>query len=76
MKIMIENADNLEYLTAASQWSKNVGDGRVFKATRTALEVAKKEPIARFNIVCYIPETEQFINLDHGRGKGSELVPA
>ena len=34
------------------------------------LSVAKRESIGRFNIVFYIPQTKQFINLDHGRGKG------
>jgi len=35
-----------------------------------ALAAAKKEPMGRFNIVGYIAETKQFINLNHGKGKG------
>ena len=37
---------------------------------------AKQEAIGKFNIVSYIRETNQFINLDHGRGAGSPEVAA
>jgi hypothetical protein len=76
MNILIEDAETLEYLTSDGRWTKNVADGKTFRATEAAFEVAKSEPIRRFNIVCYIPQTRQFINLDHGRGKGSETSPA
>lgn len=85
MNILIENHDTLEYLTVAGQWTKNPLEGRHFPATVAALQVAKREPIGKFTIVCHIPETDQFINLDHGRGKGlpdtnaevtAEVVPA
>jgi hypothetical protein len=36
--------------------------------------VAKLELIRKFNVVCYIPQTKQFINLDHGRGKAPAAV--
>lgn len=70
MNILIEEAETLHYLAPNHQWTSNVSEGRTFGATRTAFEVAKLEPIGRFNIVYYIPQTRQFINLDHGRGKG------
>jgi hypothetical protein len=70
MNILIEDAETLQYLTSNSQWTKKVSEGKSFEATAAALQVAKKEPIGRFNIVFYIPQTKQFINLDHGRGKG------
>ena len=70
MKILIEDAEKLEYLTSIGQWTSNATEGRSFEATGTAFQVAKKEPIGKFNIVCYISQTRQFINLDHGRGKG------
>ncbi len=76
MNILIEDAETLEYLTTEGQWTKNVADGKNFKATVAAFEVAKREPIRKFNIVCYIAQTRQFINLDHGRGKGTEMGPA
>ena len=70
MNILIENYETLEYLTAAGQWTKNPREGRCFPATAAASQFAKREPIGKFNIVCHIPATNQFINLDHGRGKG------
>ena len=77
MNIMIENADSLEYLTGDSLWTKNAADGKRFSKTGTAFDAAKKEAIGKFNIVGYITETKQFINLHHGRGRGlAEIVPA
>ena len=70
MNILIEDAEKLEYLTSSNLWTKNVANGKNFGATGTALTVAKKEPMGRFNIVGYIAETKQFINLSHGKGKG------
>jgi hypothetical protein len=70
MNILIEDAEKLEYLTSNSQWTTNASEGKNFGATEAAFDVAKREPIGRFNIVSYIPQTRQFINLNHGRGKG------
>jgi len=76
MNILIEDAETLQYLTSNSQWTKNASEGKDFGATETAFQAAKKEPIGRFNIVFYIPQTRQFINMDHGRGKGlAEISP-
>jgi hypothetical protein len=74
MNILIENNDSLEYLTQEGQWTKNPRCGRHFPATAVAFRAAKLEAIGKFNIVCHIPETNQFINLDHGRGKGLPMV--
>ena len=68
MRILIENEENLQYLTDTNQWSENPLKAKPFTSRRVALSAAKQETIGRFNIVCYIPETKQFINLDHGRG--------
>ena len=70
MNILIEDAEKLEYLTNDNHWTKNVSEGKNFGATGAAFDVAKKEPIGKFNIVCYVPQTKQFINMNHGRGKG------
>jgi len=72
MNILIEDAETLQYLTNDGRWTKNVADGKTFQATEAAFQVAKREPIHKFNIVCYIPQTRQFINMDHGRGRGAE----
>jgi len=76
MNILIENNDTLEYLTPAGQWTKNPLSGKCYPATRIAFRAAKLEAIGRFNIVSHIPETNQFINLDHGRGAGLPDAPA
>src|ERR1700690_2271827 len=77
MNILIEDAETLEYLTSDNKWTKKASEGKNFGATEVAYNVAKKEPIGKFNIVFYIPQTKQFINMDHGRGKGSvEAGPA
>ena len=75
MNVLIEEADKLEYLTSDGRWTKNVALGKSFTTTEIAFQTAKKEPIGRFNIVSYIPQTRQFINMNHGRGKGSEIKP-
>jgi len=76
MNILIENNDTLEYLTPAGQWTKNPHDGKRYPATRIAFRAAKLEAIGKFNIVCHIPQTNQFINMDHGRGTGLPGVNA
>ena len=70
MNILIEDAETLEYFTSDNKWTKKASEGKNFGATEKAFAVAKKEPIGKFNIVFYIPQTKQFINMDHGRGKG------
>lgn len=74
MNILIENAETLEYLTTGGQWTKNVAEGKAFAAKAAAFDVARQELIRKFNIVCYIPQTKQFLNLDHGRGKAPAAV--
>lgn len=76
MNILIENAESLEYLTPDGQWTKNVAQGKIFPASEAAYQTAKKEPVGKFNIVCYIPQSKQFINLNHGNGKGPAEVVA
>ncbi len=70
MHILIENSETLEYLTNGGKWTKNPEAGKRFAATTVAFQAAKQEAIGRFNIVFHIPDTNQFVNLDHGRGRG------
>ena len=74
MNILIENAETLEYLADKGRWTKKPTEGISFPATRAAFAAAKNEPIGKFNIVRYFAETEQFINMDHGSGKGASSV--
>jgi hypothetical protein len=71
MNILIENAESFEYLAGNGDWTKNAAKGKNFEATGVAFKTAKQELVGKFNIVAYIAESKQFINLDHGRGKGS-----
>jgi hypothetical protein len=71
MNILIENNDTHEFLTSTGTWSQNPLDGKLFPATATAFRAAKKEAIGKFNIVFHIPQTNQFVNLNHGRGAGA-----
>jgi len=70
MNIMIEDSESLKFFTDDGLWSKNATEGKSFKSTALAFRSAKQEPVGKFNIVGYIPTTRQFVNLDHGRGKG------
>jgi len=69
MNILIEDAETQEFLASAGGWTKKPDKGAKFPTTRAALAAAKTEPIGKFNIVRYFAETEQLINMDHGRGK-------
>jgi len=76
MNILIENAESLEFLASNNQWTNKAAAAKCFGRTPIALEAAKKELIGKFNIVAYIPATQQMINLEHGRGKGAaEAIP-
>jgi len=72
VNILIENAESLEYLTETGQWTKNPLDGKHFPASSIAYRFAKLETVGKFNIVGHIAVTDQFVNLDHGRGKRPE----
>jgi hypothetical protein len=74
MNILIEDAETQEYLTSSGRWTKKPGEGTNFGTTQTAFSAAKKEAIRKFNIVRYFSGTEQFINMDHGSGKGKETA--
>lgn len=76
MNILIEDAEKLEYLTSSNQWTKNAAEGKDFGATEDAFAFAKQELIGKFNIVAYLSITKQFINMNHGRGKGAAETSA
>jgi hypothetical protein len=69
---LIEDAEALQYLTSNQLSTKNAATGKDFGETGAAFAVAKKELIGKFNIVGYNAATKQFINLNHGKGKGAE----
>jgi hypothetical protein len=75
MHIIIENNDTLEYLMPSGKWSKNPREGKPFSATAVAFRAARQEAIGKFNIVFHIPQSNQLVNLDHGRGVGLPELP-
>jgi hypothetical protein len=70
MKILIENHDTHEFLTATGGWTKKPLQGKAFPSTVAALHMGRQEAIGKFNVVCHIPQTNQLVNLQHGRGTG------
>jgi hypothetical protein len=76
MNIIIEDVDSLKFFTGEGLWSKNATEAKLYAGTGLAFKAAKLEPVGKFNIVGYIAATKQFINLDHGRGKGAMEIPA
>lgn len=71
MKILIENNDAGEFLTAAGARTKNPLEGKMFASSAAAFRVARQEALGKFNIVCHVPQTNQLVNLNHGRGTGA-----
>ena len=76
MNIIIENPESMEFFAGDGRWSKKAAEGRLYGGTILAFRAAKQEPVGRFNIVGYFPDSRQFVNLDHGRGKGASEVAA
>jgi len=76
MYILIEKPETLEYLSTNGRWTKDPIGGKCFPSTRMAVRAAKQEAIDRFSVVRYIPNTNQFVNLAHGRGTGAPEVLA
>jgi hypothetical protein len=74
MIIIIEDALLSQFFTGEGLWCKDAAKGKSYTGTRLAFKAAKQEPIGKFNIVGYIRSTKQFINLDHGQGKGAVPV--
>ena len=75
MKILIENAESLEYLANNGKWTKDASAGRDFGSTQAAFEAATSEPIGKFNIVCYILQKPKFIIFTMEHGKGTSTGP-
>ena len=71
MHILIENAESREYLANNGEWTKKADEGRDFGATQAAYEAATREPIGKFNIVCYILQKPRFIVITMDQGTGT-----
>lgn len=71
MNILIENNDTSEFLTEAGGWAKNPVEGKAYTSIGVALRAGRRQAIGKFNVVGRIRETNQFVNLHHGRGTGA-----
>jgi hypothetical protein len=76
MNILIEDAESQKFFTGEGLWSKIATEGKRYAGTAAAFKAAKLELVGKFNIVGYISETRQLINLDHGRGKVAVEIAA
>jgi hypothetical protein len=72
MCILVENAEEVAYLTAHGHWTKEPGEGSCFASTRAAFAAAKEELIGKFNIVQFFTLNGQIVNLDYGSGRRKE----
>jgi hypothetical protein len=68
MKIFIENASTLEFLTREGRWSKNKKEAAVYTSSAQAKTFGKSSPIGRFNVVGFFANSPQLTNLDDGCG--------
>jgi len=76
MCILIENAEDLTYLTANGRWTKRPEKGAGFASILAAYTAAKNESIGKFNIVEFFALNHQIINLECGSGKREVQYPA
>jgi len=70
MNILIEDAETLQYLTSNSQWTKNASKAKTSGPPKRPFRLRKKNRSAGLTSFFTSPKTRQFINMDHGRGKG------
>lgn len=72
MRIIIEDAATLEFLTPEGQWTKDVKQAEGFRNADDAKIRGAGFPIGRFNIVGSFSSWPQLTNLDEGFGTKRE----
>ena len=70
MKICIEDATTLEFLTPAGRWTKSTKEAATYPNSQLAKQAGAKIPIDRFNVVGFFKDSPQLTNLDEGKGSG------
>jgi hypothetical protein len=68
MRILIENAETLQYLTADGAWTKEPNAAATYRTSTVAKEHGKTAPIGRFNVIGAFKNSPQITNLDDGCG--------
>ena len=71
MRIIIENAATLEFLTTEGRWTKDAGRAAQFANSGAAMVRGATLPIGVFNVVGSFKGWPQLTNLDEGRGIGA-----
>jgi hypothetical protein len=66
MKICIEDASTLQFLTPNGRWTKHTKEAITFPNSQLAKQAGAKLPITRFNVVGFFKDSPQLTNLDDG----------
>jgi hypothetical protein len=70
MLILIENPETSELLSVTGEWTRQPATAKAFANVTAALRAGRQLPVGRFDVSGYLPDSRQFINLQHGRGTG------
>jgi hypothetical protein len=70
MKIIIEDSESFKFFSGEGHWTDAAGDAKPYASALHAYNVARQEPIGKFNIAGYVIQTDQLVNLRAGRGTG------
>jgi hypothetical protein len=68
VKIIIEDAETLEFLTSEGRWTKDLARAAAFPNSAAAKTRGSAIPIGRFNVVGSFARWPQLTNLDEGCG--------
>ena len=72
MKIIIENAETLEFLMPDGGWTKDVKRAATYQNSDKAKERGAQVAMGRFNVVGSFTAWPQLTNLDEGFGTTSK----
>jgi hypothetical protein len=68
MRIIIENAETNEFLTADGTWTKDAKHAMAYQTSEKAKERGSQVAMGRFNVVGSFSVWPQLTNLDEGIG--------
>jgi hypothetical protein len=71
MKICIEDAATLQFLTPNGRWTAHTREAITFPNSQVAKQAGAKVAIGRFNIVGFFKDSPQLTNLDEGHGSAA-----
>lgn len=68
MRILIENAETSEFLTAQDEWTHDAKRATTYATTTSAKEHGSAAKIGKFNVIGIFANSSQITNLDDGCG--------